>query len=160
MRLWHTALIPVLDNLRICDQHQTCCNLRGLGWNKRNPLVNFVFDSPLGEEGLYVYHRKVLDEGKSRGINFDEQWFDPHYCGKRRELREVNDILELRARQFPYVYLEMDRQYLMDDLDRLKQKGVDASYSNLPNTPFISIHVKDSKANILRSVPVHVHDIL
>lgn len=160
MRLWHTALIPVLDNLRICDQHQTCCNLRGLGWNKRNPLVNFVFDSPLGEEGLYVYHRKVLDEGKSRGINFDEQWFDPHYCGKRRELREVNDILELRARQFKYVYLEMNSQYLVDDINRLRQKDVEVNYAVPKTSPSIKIQVKDSKTNTIREVQVSVHDIL
>ncbi len=88
MRLWHSKLIPLLDNRRLSDLHMSCCNLRGLGWGKRNAAVGYLYDDPLGEEALLVYHLEVIDEMQRRGFNVDERWLFPDYCGKKRDTRE------------------------------------------------------------------------
>ena len=90
MRLWHQALLPILDGPRLLDTHMSCCNLRGLGWGKKNSAVDYVFKDPRGEDALAVYHNAVLREMQDRGYNFDKQWYDFKYCGKRRPLRDAN----------------------------------------------------------------------
>lgn len=87
MRLWHSKLIPLLDGRRLCDLHMSCCNLRGKGWGKRNVAINYIYDDPLGEDALTVYHHTVLKEMDARGYKFDSAWVVAGYCGKKRPER-------------------------------------------------------------------------
>lgn len=87
MRLWHSKLIPVLDGKRLCDLHMSCCNLRGNGWGKRNAAVGYLYEDPLGEDALAVYHHMVLKEMTKRGYNYDPSWEQADYCGKKRPYR-------------------------------------------------------------------------
>lgn len=90
MRLWHSKLIPLLDGRRLCDLHMSCCNLRGKGWGKRNAAVGYLYEDPLGEDALTVYHHAVLKEMDARGYNFATPWLDAQYCGKQRPIRPWN----------------------------------------------------------------------
>lgn len=103
MRLWHSKLIPLLDGKRLCDLHMSCCNLRGNGWGKRNAAVGYLYEDPMGEDALYEYHLKVLNEMEYRGYEPDERWFNPCYCGKNRRLRQPSyvNIEEASRRNIP-----------------------------------------------------------
>lgn len=87
MRLWHSKLIPLLDGKRLCDLHMSCCNLRGNGWGKRPAAVGYLYEDPLGEDALAVYHHLVLKEMDKRGYKFHSAWLNPQYCGKNRPER-------------------------------------------------------------------------
>lgn len=125
MRLWHSKLLPLLDGKRLCDVHMSCCNLRGKGWGKRNAAVGYLYEDPLGEDALYEYHLKVLNEMEWRGYEPNENWFDPHYCGKKRAGRPIDyERLEAAARRnIPLKghTLEIFR----NDVRALRERGVD-----------------------------------
>lgn len=124
MRLWHSRLIPLLDNHRLSDLHMSCCNLRGLGWGKKNKNINYIYDDPLGEEALAVYHYKVLREMEKRGYNFDDKWFAFNYCGKRRQARTVNPAMLKLAlwRDVPLQKHTLD--FFLNDVQTLKDRGL------------------------------------
>ena len=90
MRLWHSKLIPLLDNPRLSDLHMSCCNMRGNGWGKRNVSINYLYQDTLGEDALAVYHMRVLDEMDRRGFRYEKKWWDPQYCGSNRSPRTSN----------------------------------------------------------------------
>ena len=124
MRLWHSKLIPLLDNKSLADVHMSCCNLRGKGWGKRNVAINYLYDDPLGEEALAVYHLRVLEEMSIRGFNFQQDWWDPAYCGKKRDPRAVNlkKYHEARARKIPL--LGHTDEILQKDIEALRDRGL------------------------------------
>lgn len=124
MRLWHSKLIPLLDNKRLSDVHMSCCNLRGKGWGKKNVSINYLYDDPLGEEALAVYHSRVLVEMYSRGFNFQIDWYDPAYCGKNREARvpDLKKLYEARCRDVPLLGHTLD--ILQNDVRDLKDRGL------------------------------------
>lgn len=125
MRLWHSKLIPLLDNRRLCDLHMSCCNLRGRGWGKRNAAVGYLYEDPLGEDALYVYHRAVLDEMMSRDFKVDERWLFPEYCGKQRDTRERN-IVQLEEAAWRNIPLQGHTlQIFLNDVRALQERGLD-----------------------------------
>lgn len=125
MRLWHSKLIPYLDGRRLCDLHMSCCNLRGKGWGKRNVSINYLYDDPLGEDALAVYHLRVLSEMDRRGYNFDTRWEDPEYCGKNRGIRKSNsrNVEEAYLRKVPL--LGHTDEILQNDIKALRERGLD-----------------------------------
>lgn len=125
MRLWHSKLIPFLDNKRLADVHMSCCNMRGNGWGKRNVSINYLYDDPFGEEALAAYHIKVLHEMFDRGFNFDKRWYDVAYCGKNRAPRKtnLNMYYEARAREVPL--LGHTDEILQKDIKALRERGLD-----------------------------------
>lgn len=126
MRLWHSKLIPLLDGRRLCDLHMSCCNLRGNGWGKKNKNINYIYDDPLGEEALAVYHKRVLTEMVSRGYRFDSQWWDAAYCGKNRPPRLINswDLnAAYRRRDVPLQGHTLE--LYLKDISDLKERGLD-----------------------------------
>lgn len=125
MRLWHSKLIPLLDNKRLCDVHMSCCNLRGKGWGKRNVSINYLYDDPLGEDALCVYHHKVLVEMENRGFKYDSAWIIASYCGKNRPERVVSwpGYRDASRREVPL----MGHTYkiLLNDISDLQLRGLD-----------------------------------
>jgi len=123
MRLWHQALIPLLDNKRLSDVHMSCCNLRGLGWGKKNAAVAYLYSDTMGEEALYFYHCVVMSEMEKRKYNFERKWIKPEYCGKRREARVVDDekFHQVRNR---HAYLSWNYEYIFNDGLALQHRGV------------------------------------
>lgn len=128
MRLWHSKLIPFLDNKRLADVHMSCCNLRGKGWGKRNVSINYLYDDPLGEDALYEYHLRVLNEMEYRGMEPNELWFDPGYCGKQRARRPVDPsrVNEAERRRIPL--LGHTDEILQKDIAALRERGLDIKY--------------------------------
>ena len=125
MRLWHSKLIPFLDNKRLCDVHMSCCNLRGKGWGKRNVSINYLYDDPLGEDALTVYHHRVLFEMKQRGFNYDPAWEIASYCGKNRPAREACLINYLIACKREVPLLGHTTEILQKDIEALQDRGLD-----------------------------------
>lgn len=123
MRLWHQELIPILDSLRLLDTHQSCCNLRGLGWGRKNSAVDYVFESPYGEDALYVYHYKVLLELRARGYNVALEWLEPSYCGKRREVREYSAENIIKLLPMKTVWPFHNEELLRNDIKTLEERG-------------------------------------
>ena len=124
MRLWHSKLIPFLDGRRLCDLHMSCCNLRGNGWGKRNAAVGYLYEDEFGEDALYEYHLKVLEEMEWRGYEPAEDWFDPHYCGKKRPGRSIDysRLEEVSRRNIP---LKGHTEELFEkDFDTLQDRGL------------------------------------
>lgn len=125
MRLWHSKLIPLLDNPRLSDLHMSCCNLRGLGWGKRNRNINYIYDDPLGEEALVVYHMLVLKEMERREYNFDRKWIEANYCGKRRQAR-VCDYAKFKKACWRNVPLKGHTlRFFVNDIKTLQERGLD-----------------------------------
>lgn len=124
MRLWHSKLIPLLDGKRLCDLHMSCCNLRGNGWGKRNVAINYLYDDPLGEDALTVYHHKVLKEMDARGYKFAVAWLDGQYCGKQRPMRQWNPkgYEEAYRRNIPLK--GHDEQIFKNDVKALQDRGL------------------------------------
>lgn len=129
MRLWHSKLIPILDNKRLCDVHMSCCNLRGKGWGKRNAAVGYLYEDPLGEEALVEYHYKVLNEMEYRGFEPDEKWFDPNYCGKKRPARTCDQqkLEETYRRNIPLQGHTF--QIFKNDVEALISRGLPIMFS-------------------------------
>jgi uncharacterized protein (TIGR02328 family) len=124
MRLWHSKIIPLLDGRRLCDLHMSCCNLRGMGWGKRNKNINYIYDDPSGEEALAVYHKLVLEEMSKRGYKFEPRWLDPCYCGKRRPSRQYNhtEYAQVLMRDVPLRGHDLFRY--SDDILTLQRRGL------------------------------------
>ena len=125
MRLWHSKLVPLLDGRRLCDLHMSCCNLRGLGWGKRNAAVGYLYDDPLGEDALAVYHHRVLKEMEHRGYKFDPLWVEASYCGKKRPRRACSwkNYKEACLRNIP---LEgHTSEIYKNDVKALQERGLD-----------------------------------
>ena len=124
MRLWHSKLIPLLDGPRLLDTHMSCCNLRGLGWGKKNSAVNYVFEDSLGEDALAAYHMIVLAEMSKRNYKYDRTWLQFGYCGKRRPIRDVEESKMFRAirRQVPLEGHSVE--YFLNDVQALQDRGL------------------------------------
>lgn len=124
MRLWHSKLVPLLDNPRLSDLHMSCCNLRGLGWGKRNKNIDYIYEDELGEEALARYHQVVLAVMMQRGFNFDERWQQTAYCGKRRPARTVDYEKYKRAawRDVPLKGHTLD--LYLNDIKALRERGL------------------------------------
>lgn len=124
MRLWHSKLIQLLDGKRLCDLHMSCCNLRGKGWGKRNAAVGYLYEDPLGEDALYVYHMIALGEMEFRGYKYDERWLATPYCGKNRRLRQPSYVAveEAYRRNIPLKGHTL-RIYL-NDVQALQERGL------------------------------------
>lgn len=123
MRLWHSKLIPLLDGKRLCDLHMSCCNLRGMGWGKRNASINYLYDDPLGEEALAVYHYLVLSEMSSRGFKYDRSWLSLDYCGKRRPARQVDHEKYEEARRRNVPLKGHTVELYLNDVKALQRRG-------------------------------------
>lgn len=129
MRLWHSKLIPLLDGRRLCDLHMSCCNLRGKGWGKRNAAVGYLYEDPLGEDALYVYHLHVIYEMQNRDFKVDEHWLFPEYCGKKRDTRP-RDIVKLEEAARRNIPLQGHTSVIyLNDVSVLKERGLDIKLS-------------------------------
>ncbi len=129
MRLWHSKLIPLLDNPRLSDLHMSCCNLRGLGWGKRNKNINYIYEDPLGEDALAVYHMLVLKEMDLRGYNFERKWLEYEYCGKRRQARRA-DYDKTKEALWRNVPLKGHTPaFYKQDVEALRERGLDIKIS-------------------------------
>jgi len=129
MRLWHQALLPILDGPRLLDTHMSCCNLRGLGWGKKNSAVDYVFADPRGEDALTVYHFAVLTEMEKRGYKYDPNWSIAAYCGKRRRMRKVNHKVIWGMLQLQVALVGHTEDIFLSDVHALSDRGVDIKLS-------------------------------
>lgn len=129
MRLWHSKLIPLLDNRRLCDLHMSCCNLRGNGWGKRNAAVGYLYEDPLGEEALYAYHMVVLGAMEFRGYKYDEHWLFPDYCGKKRDTRESDLVKREQAFERDVPLQGHTPRIFCNDIWALQERGLDIMLS-------------------------------
>lgn len=129
MRLWHSKLIPILDGKRLCDLHMSCCNLRGKGWGKRNAAVGYLYEDPLGEDALAVYHHKVMDEMENRGYRPKECWWDSDYCGAQRPVRkhDPEKYKEAYRRNIPLKGHTL--QIFKNDVKALIERGLPIEFS-------------------------------
>ena len=128
MRLWHSKLIPFLDSKRLCDLHMSCCNLRGKGWGKRNAAVGYLYEDPLGEDALAVYHHRVLNEMSHRGFKYDSLWELADYCGKNRAPRTYDPEKYLDACVRNVALLGHTLEIFVKDVAALRERGLDISY--------------------------------
>lgn len=119
MRLWHQALIPLLDRQRLLGQHRECCALRGNGWGKKHSVVDYVFR--YDRQRLYDYHILVMKEMFRRGYNIDSRWWYYKYRGKNCELDRTEHIERNYA---DCIYNEHNPDYLNECLDNLIAKGI------------------------------------
>lgn len=126
MRLWHQALIPYLDNKRLCAQHRECCALRGKGWGRKHATVDYVFKYEFAR--LYEYHCIVMLEIARRFKDFqiDGQWYNRLYRGKRLPQFENLGQSGTYIRAFgEIIYPEHNDKYLKECLLNLKSKGAE-----------------------------------
>lgn len=132
MRLWHQDLISKLDGPRLCDLHMTCCNMRGNGWfiAGRNPMVSWAVRAFGGEDALAAYHLCVLQEMEKRHFNYDRQWLQPTYCGKKREALKCNEEVVQAFLDRGHVYAYQDQTFLHHDVAELVQRDPE-KYANL-----------------------------
>lgn len=128
MRLWHESLVPDLCNQHLCGQHRECCALRGGAWNVKHETVNYVFDHEPWR--LVEYHFTVLCEMDKRGFDVDDQWCFAPYRGEscepwdiERYLSSVSDDYRVTRRLWPSVFPEHDRDYLVECVELLRDKG-------------------------------------
>jgi uncharacterized protein (TIGR02328 family) len=122
MRLWHQDLINKLPSQQLLGQHREICALRGLAWNKRHRIVNYVFEHPY--EYLFAFHLLVIAEMEERGYHVDELWKDIRYRGKRVGYDESllnKDVVVIKTP----IYCEHNEDYLKECIMNLHQKGVD-----------------------------------
>lgn len=122
MRLWHQDLIMKLPSQQLLGQHREICALRGLGWNKRHSVVDYVFEHPY--EYLYAFHLLVISEMEKRGYQIDGLWREISYRGKR-----IGFDTSLLSRDVIVIdkpiYEEHNQEYLQECIDNLHRKGVD-----------------------------------
>lgn len=141
MRLWHSKLIPLLDGRRLCDLHMSCCNLRGLGWGKRNKNIDYIYDDELGEDALAVYHMLVLKEMERRGYNFERRWIEANYCGKRRQAR-VCDYSKFKKACWRNVPLKAHNlKFFMNDVKTLQERGLNITLHRFADLDDIGYYV-------------------
>lgn len=124
MRLWHQSLIPLLPRQQLLGQHRECSALRGNGWGKKHATVNYVFEHHWYK--LYMYHVLIMIEMALRGYNVNEKWIDYRYRGVKCEPREELSEEEISGIcDNLLVYTEHDKDYLIECLSNLKEKGID-----------------------------------
>jgi len=143
MRLWHQALLQVLDGPRLLDTHMSCCNLRGLGWGKKNSAVDYVFKDPRGEDALAVYHHAVLEEMKRRGYNFDHAWLSAGYCGKRRPERDANYALCYGMRKLQVALMGHTEDIFLSDVQALSDRGVEIYWAKVGDAWHVSVNDRE-----------------
>ncbi len=124
MRLWHEDLIPLLPRFQLLGQHREICALRGLSWDKKHSVVDYVFKHPYYY--LYAYHRLVICEMEKRGYHVDMAWKDPSYRGQRIGYDTSCFTCEETIVHSP-IYPEHDDKYLQECLLNLKKKGIQLS---------------------------------
>ena len=129
MRIWHEALLPLLDRQRLLAQHREICAMRGKGWSKKHSTVQYALNGSMLT--LYTFHIKVMEEMLKRGYNVEEKWISPFYRGKLCKEVDMNILSEKYIYNEPYVYKEHTLSYLKECLDNLKNKNVDMK--NLSN---------------------------
>lgn len=122
MRLWHQDLIGKLPLQQLLGQHREICALRGLSWNKKHSVVDYVFIHPY--EYLFAFHLLVMEEMENRGYHVDELWKDKCYRGKR--IGFDSSLLSKKEMTIETpIYCEHDEDYLRECIENLRQKGVD-----------------------------------
>lgn len=122
MRLWHQDLIHYLPRQQLLGQHRECAALRGLGWNKRHSVVDYVFKHSIND--LFAYHSIVMKEMEDRGYRVNEVWKDPRYRGNRIGIVDSSPQSSLICKDRRHVYAEHDKAYLDECLANLKRKNV------------------------------------
>ena len=121
MRLWHQDLIHYLPRQQLLGQHRECAALRGLGWNKRHSVVDYVFKHSIND--LFAYHSIVMKEMEDRGYRVNEVWKDPRYRGNRIGIVDSSPQSIFICKDTRHVYAEHDNAYLDECLANLKRKN-------------------------------------
>lgn len=121
MRLWHQNLISRLPNLQLLGQHRELCALRGLGWNKKHSVVNFVFTYPYSY--LYYFHMIVIFEMEYRGYVVDSKWKELSYRGKNIGFDYSSFTFDIKPKSF-IIYEEHNDIYLLECINNLKNKNI------------------------------------
>ena len=122
MRLWHQDLIHYLSRQQLLRQHRECAALRGLGWNKKHSVVDYMFKHTIND--LFAYHSIVMKEMEDRGYRVNEVWKDPRYRGNRIGIVDSSPQSSFIYKDIRHVYAEHDKAYLDDCLANLKRKNV------------------------------------
>ena len=111
MRLFHYALIPVLDNKHLVSQWRECIAIKRQ-WEKgtlKHRLVSYVMDYDKDMFGWYVYNIRL--ELKRRNIKYQEKLF--------------SEILEFcKDSDNPNNYPEHNDRYLKQCLYNLEEKAM------------------------------------
>ena len=121
MRLWHQNLISLLPRQQLLGQHREICALRGLGWNKKHSVVNYIFLYPYSY--LYYFHMIVIEEMEYRGYVVDSNWKDIRYRGKKLGNDNSDFTLDIKPVSF-IIYKEHNDKYLLECIDNLKNKNI------------------------------------
>lgn len=121
MRLWHQSLISNLPRAQLLGQHREICALRGMGWNRKHSVVNYVFNYPYSY--LYYFHLIVISEMISRGYRVCELWYDISYRGKNIGYDFSLFTKDIRPNNI-LIYKEHDDLYLNECLDNLRSKNI------------------------------------
>ena len=122
MRLWHQDLIHYLPRQQLLGQHRECAALRGLGWNKRHSVVDYVFKHTIND--LFAYHSIVMKEMEDHGYRVNEVRKDLRYRGNRIGIVDSSPQSSFICKDTRHVYAEHDKAYLDDCLANLKRKNV------------------------------------
>lgn len=112
MRLFHYALIPVLDNKHLISQWRECLAIKRQ-WEKgtlRHRLVNYVKDYNRNYFTVYVF--SVISEMKKRNIKYQEKYWD-EICWFNTQ-----DVLITGVLHYP----EHNDRYLRENLYNLEEK--------------------------------------
>lgn len=130
--MWHQLIIPYLDRQRLLGAHRELCALRGKGWGRRHAVVNYVFTHD--PAWLVAYHKLVMDEMERRGYHPDRTWDDPYWRGSTLGREDgwadadfIDDQYCYATHKGGIIYPEHDKEYLIECLENLKEKGVDVS---------------------------------
>lgn len=121
MRLWHQNLIAKLPRAQLLGQHRELCALRGLGWNKKHSVINYIFKYPYSY--LYHFHLIVIKEMENRGYKIDDKWKNIKYRGKNIGIDEsafTKDIIPNNN----IIYNEHNNLYLNECILNLKNKQI------------------------------------
>lgn len=121
MRLWHERLIPLLPNQQLLGQHREICALRGLGWNKKHSVVDYVFCYPYSY--LFDFHILVIHEMEKRGYHVHLLWKDIHYRGQRLGYDYTSMTIKYE-RHREQIYTEHNEVYFQECLNNLRHKGI------------------------------------
>jgi uncharacterized protein (TIGR02328 family) len=125
-------LIPYLDRQRLLGQHRECAALRGKGWGRKHAVVDYVFTHD--PAWLVAYHKLIMDEMERRGYHPDRTWDDPYWRGSTLGREDgwadadfIDDQYYYAIHKGGTIYPEHDKEYLIECLENLKEKGVDVS---------------------------------
>ena len=126
MRLWHQSLIPYLPRQQLLGQHRELCALRGKGWGRKHPTVDYVFQ--YDPAYLVAYHNLIMKEMTNRGYHPDPVWSNITYRGKilgyDKDFVKDISILDYDTTK-GNLYQEHNDEYLRECLDNLHNKGID-----------------------------------